>query len=44
MFFSQHSTKDEGRSSRSEDIAFRGFIHFCGLFSEELKRNHQKPW
>ena len=42
MFFSQHSTKGDGRPSRSEDRAFRGFIHFCGLFqrnSGEIIRN-----
>ena len=30
-------------TSRCEDRVFRGFIHFCVFFSEELRRNHQKP-
>ncbi|KAF3542050.1 hypothetical protein F2Q69_00020369 [Brassica cretica] len=41
-FISQHTTQCNGRPSGSEDRAFRGFIHFCGSFYEELRRNHRR--
>ena len=32
-----------GRPSGSASGAFQGIIHFCGLFSEELRRSCERP-
>ncbi|KAF3519261.1 hypothetical protein DY000_02060952 [Brassica cretica] len=40
-FISQHTTQGNGRTSRSEDRAFGGFIHFCGPFYENSKESSE---
>ncbi|KAF2532704.1 hypothetical protein F2Q70_00030103 [Brassica cretica] len=37
-----HQREYEIRDYIEEEEAFKGFVHFYGLFSKELRRNHQK--